>query len=256
MAVVWLRPDEYNYLAYAIVLVAAGGGAAVLHRGAHVRFMVGFTGWMILSATYSTVVLHPSPYYSLLLLPIGLLGMSLLGSDDGGARAGVILRGLLSFAAVQSLLGLIQTLFDVPAFAALGGIVYSEPRNYLAMLLPGMSSQVRMATGTFEHFNGLGALLCLVAPIAFGGWLHSRARWRPVLLIVVMAGLVATFSRGALLGALIGVSLVYWSETRSTKAKVLRRVPLALTGILVAMALYGAVAVSYTHLTLPTKRIV
>lgn len=241
MVAPWLQPEEINYVAYAVLLLAIAGGTAALSDGARYDATLGFAVWVLLSTFYSTIVLSPSPLYALLPVPVGIVGMTLLFSNDYGNNESTLTRALLVFAAVQSLLGLLQTVFDLAPFSALGGTVYSEPRNYLAWLVPGLSSQVRMATGTFEHFNGLGSLLSLAGPIAFGTWLQNRNRARLLLLLLISAGLVATFSRGALLGSLLGGVLVYWSKTRGTRTQALRVTLLALTGLLSGLALFGAV---------------
>lgn len=237
VVVPWLRPQEFNYYAYAVAMMLLSGVLAAV-RGC-VRFdrMWWFIAWMFMSAMYGTLSINPSPFYGLLLLPFGAAGAFLLLDGSRAENGDVFLRLLLAFAVVQALLGLAQTLFDIKPFVALGDVVYSEPRNYLAVLVPGLPSQVRMATGTFAHFNGLGSLFSLVTPIAFGAWLEDRAPRRLFLLLILWAGLVATFSRGALLGALIGSLLVYWSVNQAAATRVLRAAVLALAGGLGVLAL-------------------
>lgn len=241
MVMAWLRPEEFNYYAYAIVAMLLSGMVAGLSGRMHWDRMWWFIVWLLLSAVYSTIVIGPSPLYVLLLLPLGAAGSFLLLDGKHGSNTVVFLRALLVFAVVESLLGLAQTLFGLEPFTALGGVGYSEPRNYLAVLVPGLSSQVRMATGTFAHFNGLGGLLSLVAPIVFGAWLHERTPRHLFSLLAVSAGLVATFSRGALIGALIGSLLVYWSANRLAATRVIRGAVLTLVGGLGALVLFQGV---------------
>lgn len=241
MVVMWVRPDEFNYYAYAVLLLALAGSMAALRSGGRFDLTLAFGVWLTLSAAYTTLVLRPSPAYALLIVPTGVVGMILLAPSASSAVIRSVLRGLLVFAAMQSVLGLTQTLFDVPPFTALGGAVYEDARNYLAVLIPGMSTRIRMATGTFEHFNGLGALLSIAVPVAYGSWLYERTRTRFFLFALLFAGLIATFSRGALLGVLIGGVLIYWSDARGSRSKSLSRMLLALVGLLAVMATFGAI---------------
>lgn len=249
MAIAWLRPESNNYFVLAIGFAAVVVAASALHQ----RRLV--TGWLLvwlmgllLSAAYSTVVLNPSPLYMLLVVPIGALAVATWVSVADVPTQRFALRLLLAFSALQALLGVSQTVLGLPPFEALGGVVYSEPRNYLAVLFPWMSSQVRMATGTFEHFNGLGALLALMTPIAFGKWLNTRKRSALLRVGVLAAGVVSTFSRGALLGALLGVVLIYWLTHGESASLAARRALLVGVGILVILTLYGAI-VEYAEAT-------
>lgn len=240
MVIPWLRPQDLNYYAYAIAAMVLSGTLAVLSGGIAWDRMWWFVGWLFLSAAYSTVSIGPSPIYGLLVLPFGAAAAIML-LRHRRVNGEVFLRLLLAFAVLQALLGLAQTLLDLKPFTALGSVIFSEPRNYLAVLVPGLSSQVRMATGTFSHFNGLGALLSLVAPMTFGAWLQEKTSRRLLVLVIVWAGLVATFSRGALLGAVLGSLLVYRAANRGTATRAIRASALVLAGGLGALALFQGV---------------
>lgn len=237
MVVTWLHPDSFNYYAYAVAIMFVAGAVAAFNGGLRVDRMWWFVAWVLSSALYSTIAIGPSPMYALLLLPLGIAAVALLLGYGAPSNVTFFVRSMMAFAVLQALLGLSQTLLGLEPFSVYGGVVYSEPRNYLAVVIPGVSSQVRMATGTFAHFNGLGALLSLATPIAFGAWLHERTAHRLMVLIAVSAGLVATFSRGALLGAAIGAVLIYWSAHRSASTRMIRFAVLILATVLGALVL-------------------
>lgn len=241
MVVTWLRPQEINYPVYALLLMLAAGVARAMQTRTRVDVAMLALGWLVLSAGYSTVSLQPVPIYALLAVPLGLVGVYLLQLNASGRELRFFLGFLVGFAVLQSCIGVAQTLFGLPGFAAYSGVVYSDARNYLSLLLP-VSSQVRMATGTYEHFNGLGALLALASPLAFNAWLDRRSLARLAVLVVVTAGLVATFSRGALLGALTGCMALYLIRGRGSFSHGLRVVMTGLMLLVGGLTTYEAVS--------------
>lgn len=240
MALIWLRPGEINYPVYAILMVLVVGVTGTRRRRVIGGVLPLALAWLLLNAASSTLTLHPAPVYALLAVPLGLVGIYLLQLTGTDQDISFFLAVVIGFAVVQSLIGLAQTLVGLPGFTAYSGSVYVESRNYLAIVLP-VSQQVRMATGTFEHFNGLGAMLALATPIAFSRWLDSHTFRRSAALAIIVCGLVATFSRGALLGAFVGCSMLFVIRGRGSLSHGLRAATTALMTGSVGLTTYEAV---------------
>ena len=119
----------------------------------------------------------------------------------------LLIKAILFFALIQSLLGISQSFFGFPIFENITSVVYESGRNYLSFIFPSIGSMVRQGTGTYEHFNGLGAYLAIALPIAYGYYKSDKTTLRLVVLGVLFLGLVTTFSRGALIGSIIGILL-------------------------------------------------
>ena len=121
----------------------------------------------------------------------------------------VLVGLLLAFGVIQSILAVTQVLFGSPVFPEVLPVLAVSERNYFSYVWPGATRLVTQGSGTFLHFNYLGGVLALCTPLAFGTWLAKvRSVPRLVVFIILAAGLVATFSRGALLGVLVGVVLI------------------------------------------------
>lgn len=235
-----IRPDQYNYLAYSAMLVFVVGLVSLLKRPSNLGLTVVYLTWFTVSAVYSTWIIRPTPIYSFLVSPLAMLGMFAIAVCADVSTRRAFIRGLVFMAVLQATLGVAQTLGDLPPFSIWGGRVFSEPRNYLALIVPGVSAQVRMATGTFAHFNGLGSLLALVLPLVLSRWLQRRSFSTAAVLGTVAAGLVCTFSRGALLGGLVGCTIVFTRHEMSLE-KATRRTFLALVSLTVATLGFSAV---------------
>lgn len=132
----------------------------------------------------------------------------------------LIIDLLLGMAAVQSIIAVLQAAAGWPVFPAVLPQLLESDRNYFAYVVPGLSHTVTQGSGTFVHFNHLGALLSACLPLALGRWLENkRSLWVLAALLVIACGLVATFSRGALLGAIAGGLFVLWfGPSRSRRA--------------------------------------
>lgn len=200
-----LRPGEYNYTAYAAVLLCIIGGISALKYRHRIGAIDILLFWLVGSAIVATLRLQPEPLYSIMVAPLGLLGTYLLLSNAGKSVRRLFVYGILAVMAVEASIGILQTLSGFPTFSRWDDRVFSDSRNYLAILMPGLPSQVRMATGTFQHFNGLGALLCTAVPLAFSRGQERKSLPRVMYFLLVGVGLVCTFSRGALLGAVFAV---------------------------------------------------
>jgi O-antigen ligase len=155
--------------------------------------------------------------------------------DERERRVIVVL--LVAFGVVQSVLAVSQSVFGRPVFDAVLPVLYTSDRNYFAYFLPGVGTLVTQGSGTFWHFNFLGAVLALCVPLTFGLWLNNlRSAMRAAVFAITAAGLVATFSRGALLGALAGVVFIlFFDRLHSRRAMiVLVACAAALAGLLAA----------------------
>jgi hypothetical protein len=97
--------------------------------------------------------------------------------------------------------------------------------------------------GTFQHFNGLGAYLTIALPIAYCYWRSLRSFNSLILFCVITLGLVTTYSRGALIGGIIGIYYVY---TLTSKKKLTVILSMFL-GTVVLLFLWNEIVTYYSH---------
>jgi hypothetical protein len=204
-----LRPEDNNFYLYAILMLLSVGFTAAARAMRSLDLLGLFLIWLLASATYATVLLKPAPFYLLLQMPLGALGLYLVLSYGRQAARRFFLVGLLVWSGIEATIGVLQTAFGLSGFERWGQVAFTESRNYLAYVVPGISPTVRMATGTFTHFNQLAALLCMVVPIALWRWLDRKSLTSAAYLALILSGLLCTFSRGGLLGAVVGCAVVY-----------------------------------------------
>jgi len=240
MLVTPLQPDRYNYVVYGTGLAAVIVVAQLRKTDWLPVAPMAFVALIALSAAVSTFAMKPTPVYGLLVTPIALAAGYLIGRHSASNAEPYVLRALLWFGVGESVLAISQTVFGVSPFAALGSPLFSEPRNYFALVLPSLPAQVRMATGTFSHFNGLAAILALCTPLALWMWLNCRTRRSFLVLLLIVAGLVCTFSRGALIGAVLASMLLIGTRARRDEIAVVR----ASLAVLVVSAVVAISAVS------------
>jgi O-antigen ligase len=204
-----LRPADYNYAIYVAAFLCLLGALGAYQPRALPRTTGTLYLGYVLVASLLTLTLSfgvaQSDRAVYIVMGFGLY--VLLWRGDRPERD-VFLSLIVAFAAIQSVLALSQALFEWPAFPAVLPELLTGDRNYFAYLLPGVSSTVTQGSGTFAHFNYLGAVLALAVPLTFGLWLERLASpLRALAFLLCAAGLVATFSRGALLGAVVGMTL-------------------------------------------------
>jgi O-antigen ligase len=136
----------------------------------------------------------------------------------GAPERRLVLTMFLAFACIEALIGILQSWLGWPVFPLVLEGVVSEPRNYFSFLFTGTATVVRQGSGTFQHFNGLGSVLALALPVAFGWWLQRIASpWRALVALVITVGIVTTYSRGALVGAIAGCLLVLGLQKRQSR---------------------------------------
>lgn len=135
-----------------------------------------------------------------------------------------ILKGLVLIAIIQSIIGLTQVFFGFPVFENIlkSEELYDNERNYLAYIFPFLFSKYHLqASGTFPHFNALGAFLVICIPIAYVLWRQEKKVIWLVSFFVLWAAVIATFSRGSLVGASLATAVVYFSFTKMKLVKIL-----------------------------------
>ena len=205
-----LRPDEYRLTAYAAIAAAAVAAASLAARrtfpltaGSAYLAYVGIASLVVVLA-FPARPLRLADLDTLLLAASAYVVIRL-----SGRRVRLFwLAALLGLAAVEAFLGVLQVFTGWPQFPEVLPELFRSERNYFAYLVPWLSPEVVQASGTFSHFNGLGALLSLTAPIAFALWAADlRSPPRLALFVLLALGTVLTFSRGALLGAVAGCLL-------------------------------------------------
>jgi len=143
--------------------------------------------------------------YSSITYPFTAFSLYYLFSYENTSKITIYFLKILSITIViESLLSISQSLFDYPVFQNILPDLYGSNRNYFSIFFPSISYYVKQGSGTFEHFNGLGALCALTVPIFFGYWYANKREFtRFFILIGIILGLISTFSRGALLGSII-----------------------------------------------------
>ena len=203
----FLHSSDINYSAYYAILVTLFILILILKRkkfridAIEIFFLYylfhGVTTWGLNGALQE---------YSLITYPFTAFSLYYLFSYENTTRITIYFFKILSITIViQSLLAISQSLFGHPTFPNILPELYGGNRNYISILFPSISSYVKQGSGTFEHFNGLGGLFSLTVPMLFGFWYANKKEpIRLFLLIVIVLGLISTFSRGALLGSIIG----------------------------------------------------
>ena len=202
----FLHSSDINYSAYYAILVTLFILILILKRkkiridAIEIFFLYylfhGVTTWGLKGALQE---------YSLITYPFTAFSLYYLFSYENTSRITIYFFKIMSITIViQSILAISQSLFGHPTFPDILPDLYGSNRNYISILFPSISSYVKQGSGTFEHFNGLGGLFSLTVPILFGFWYANKKEpMRLFLLIVIVLGLISTFSRGALLGSII-----------------------------------------------------
>jgi len=195
-----LHPELYNYSAYCSLALCAFTGAELASRRRPPSIDIGvvFLALVLVNAMVFLAVTPSGPGYHPLVYPLAALAFYLLVTNTPLAKTrDLLLVGIIVLGVVQALIGLSQSLFGHPFFSMLTPVQFVSDRNYLAYLIPGLSSTVKQGTGTFAHFNALGAFLAMALCVAFGSWLAQRTLWRSLALVAISAGLWTTYSRGS-----------------------------------------------------------
>lgn len=235
------RPQDNNFYLYAALMLLVVGIKAAARSARGVGLIGVFVIWFLGMGIYSTIVLKPVPLYQHLTLPLGALGVYMVLSYGEQVSKRVFFRGFLIWSGIEAGIGLLQATVNLP-LQSWSSQVYGEARNYIGYIVPGISTRVRMSTGTFDHFNLLAALLSMALPIALVMWLEKKSMARGLYLALIAAGLVSTFSRGGFLGGCVGALLVYLALPRHSILHHLRIWVGVLGAIVSAIVLEQAIA--------------
>ncbi len=213
-----LHPESQNYAAYYAIALFVFAAITILKRRQPPTIDIGvvFFSYLVCSWLLFAASAPLARTYYPLIIPLTELAMYMLVINRPLARTEpILLRGIVALGTVEALIGLSQSLFGRPVFAQVLPALWTSDRGYMGYLIPSVSKHVTQGSGTFEHFNGLGALLVLSACMAFGDWLsHQRSLWRLSVFWAIFAGVVTTYSRGALLGTFAGCVVVWWLSAR------------------------------------------
>ncbi|MBN1629985.1 MAG: O-antigen ligase family protein [Thermoleophilia bacterium] len=201
-----LRPTEYNYFVYVALLTVSVLVGIVLVRSADHSMVPLFFGYVFVSAVVYLGAGQIAAQYGVFVFPLMALCYHELATYADRREMRIVLNGFLVFAGIEAGLGIMQSLVGWPLFFF--QVAMSSPRNPLGYLLSSIPLVARQGLGTFAHFNGLGSLLALAVPIAFGLVWQRRTPARWAVLCVTGLGLFTTYSRGAWLGAIIGISAI------------------------------------------------
>jgi len=213
---------------------------------------VGFSVFLHLSLL--DFLAAPSRVYPYLIFPMMGFGMyNLIKTAEDASETRLFLRGLFLLSVSEAFLVILQSNFSFPKFDIIESPTYVSERGYLGFLFPSIfDRRVESGTGTYEHFNGVGALLALVLPVSFSFWFGQRkSAARLGLFCILFLGTFFTYSRGALLGASFGIVFVYLfgftRDPRRTMKKVL--VPLTLVFVLLVDDLFRTYFAETQNLT-------
>jgi hypothetical protein len=206
-----LRPQEINYSAYyAIILLGSALSYIAMRQSVKIDLLTIYFLWFIANAIIFWGITDVIQNYSLLTFPFTALSLYIILIESSEKEIVYFLKILMVTVIIQSLIGVSQSFFGWPIFSNIVDSLYQSHRNYFTYIIPNVSALVKQGSGTFEHFNGLGGLLSLTFPIFFGFWRAKRKSiLRLWLMCVVFLGLFTTYSRGALLGAMIGSLFVF-----------------------------------------------
>jgi O-antigen ligase len=212
------RGDEYNWDLYAVVLLLAIVGLGLFQERALPANLGGVYLTYILLAGLLALWLRDGPAgISQAFTLILAFGMYTLIRRADAAERRLLLTAFLAFAVAEALIGILQSWLGWPRFPLLEELV-SSPRNYFTYLFTGTATVVRQGSGTFRHFNGLASVLALAVPVAFAWWLQCVASARRALVaLVITVGLVTTYSRGALAGAILGCLFLLAFQKRHSR---------------------------------------
>ena len=206
-AINFLHSSDINYSAYYSILVTLIISVLILKkRKIQLDAIEIFFLYYLFHAITTWGLKGALQEYSLITYPFTAFSLYYLFSyENTSIITTYFIKILFITIVIQSLLAISQSLFGYPVFPKILPYLYGDNRNYLSILFPSISSYVKQGSGTFEHFNGLGALFSLTFPLLFGFWYANKNEpIRLFLLVVIVLGIISTFSRGALLGSIIG----------------------------------------------------
>jgi len=243
-----LHPDLYDMPLYLSVFIMLLVGLGVFQTRVLPRTMgTVYLGYIILAAFVSVFSAFGPGGLGRISAIVIAFGAYVLLFRAGRRERRFVLALLLGMCFIEAVLAVLQSVFGWPVFPAQLATLIRSDRNYIAYLVPGMNESVTQGSGTFYHFNALGGVLAPAVPVAFGLWMgRLRSPLRLVILLVLLAGTVATFSRGALLGSVAGILFVaFFEQSRSRRVMML----LVVCAVFVASLLALSTATQYYQTT-------
>jgi hypothetical protein len=184
----------------------------------NLSFMMLFLFYYFASSFFSRSIAEALGDYNVILIPMSRIAFFIIFINVKSKTLFYnIIHTFLIAASIESLIGLSQVLFEFPVPGILERGLYREPRNYFAYVLPFFSKETVLASGSFEHFNGLAGYLILALPIAFGCWLNHKRKIYFLATAIIFSGIICTFSRGALLSSIIVLLFLYFSFNKNKK---------------------------------------
>jgi len=203
-----------------------------------------YFSWILIQLIFSMYTISFYQISRVIVQTLILLGMFYLTSSYIKTTKHLywILAILLICALLESILGILQhcspNFYVTPADGSRDPHRLM-PREYFGYIFPFISRYVREARGTFGHFNTLGNMLSLFAPLTFALSLIRettiiRKMFFWLINLIIFFGLYFSYSRGSLSGVLIGLILIILLLTKKRRNKeikiatVLLLIPLSL----------------------------
>ena len=154
---------------------------------------------------------------------LALLALAWLGVRAGHVSRRGLVVALVASAAIQSLVAFGQFTLQatlVPTGLGLPWLPTDVSEGGTPVVLSPAGDRLLRGFGTFPHPNILGGYLALAlvcVPVLMQGWTrHSMLWW--LVGAVLVAGLLASFSRAAWLAALAGLGIWWWTSHRRGRA--------------------------------------
>ena len=244
-----LHPEALNYTAYYAALAVPVAVAACARAG-RLRIDSGSLFLVLMFVNTAVAIGVHGAFaadYGPLLWGVTTLSLYLGLSATRANLHRMLTAVLLAAAFVEATLGLSQSLLGWPSFSLAAGELSTTDRGLLGYILPGFTRLVTNGTGTFAHFNHLGAFLSLALPLAFGRLLLPSRRWTDLVLVAVLAGgLLTSYSRAGWIGGLVGCLVVFWASRRRSSRSWL---PILASAVLLLGAILAPYLASYYTLT-------
>lgn len=243
----FLKADRINYSAYySIIILIFALLNVLLDPKLKLDKYLYFWFWFLFMLLIAWPIAFVLKNYGYLTYPFTAVSLYIILKYYCSTEDYFFFLKLFLFAAsIQALISISQSFFGFPIFENITTEIFESNRNYLAYLFPSLGELVRQGTGTFEQFNGLGSYLALSLPIAYGYWKATHSKKKLILMSIIALGLISTFSRGSLIGALLGLYYIFFL---STKRK-LRFFILTVTLSVIILFFLSSAIVSYYQAT-------
>jgi len=205
----------------------------------------GFILWAGLSILWAPDRVLAGYFFVKLLLALGIFFCT---RSFGKRQTGLIVTVLFIGAVSESLFGIGQFLSQGTFASSWLGMSGHEVWQAGTSVLKNESGRWLRAYGTFPHPNMLGGYLGVVLVLGIGYFTQSALSIKKRLLfegggIVILLGLVLTFSRTAWLGIILGITLVGFHAWREREPRIQRR----FLQVVFALGLAGLVFGSILH---------